>query len=255
MKILISNDDGFQAAGLVALYEALKDVAEVEVIAPEVNNSAKSNALTLNAPLYVHRAANGFRYVNGTPADCVHIALSGLLDYRPDLVVSGINNGANMGDDTIYSGTVGAAMEGYLFGIPAIAFSQTEKGWANIDAAGRRARALVLQLMPSIAKPGHPWLLNVNIPNLPDAELKETKVVRLGRRHAAERVITQISPRGDTMYWIGSAGAAKDDSEGTDFHAALQGHVCITPLHVDLTEHAQLPAWAKRIADLERAGA
>ena len=257
MKILICNDDGYQATGIVALYEALKDLdgVEVEVVAPEQNNSAKSNALTLHTPMYVQTAANGFRYINGTPADCVHIALTGLLGYKPDLVVSGINNGANMGDDTIYSGTVGAAMEGYLFGIPAIAFSQTEKGWANIDAAGRRARTLVQQLMPSIAKPGHPWLLNVNIPNLPDAELKETKVVRLGRRHAAERVITQTSPRGETMYWIGSAGAAKDDSEGTDFHAAIQGHVCITPLHVDLTEHAQLPHWAQRMADLERASA
>ena len=160
-----------------------------------------------------------------------------------------------MGDDTIYSGTVGAAMEGFLFGIPAIAFSQTEKGWAHIDAAGRRARALVQQLMPSIAKPGHPWLLNVNIPNLPDAELKETKVVRLGRRHSAEKVITQTSPRGDTMYWIGGAGPAKDDSDGTDFHAAKQGHVCLTPLHVDLTEHAQLPHWAERMAKLESSGA
>jgi 5'-nucleotidase len=128
MKILLSNDDGYQAAGIIALYEALKDLADVEVVAPEHNNSAKSNALTLHSPLYVHRAANGFRYVNGTPADCVHIALTGLLDYMPDLVVSGINNGANMGDDTIYSGTVGAAMEGYLFGVPAIAFSQVEKG-------------------------------------------------------------------------------------------------------------------------------
>ncbi len=257
MKILICNDDGYQATGIVALYEALKDLpdVEVEVVAPEQNNSAKSNALTLNTPMYVQTAANGFRYINGTPADCVHIALTGLLGYKPDLVVSGINNGANMGDDTIYSGTVGAAMEGYLFGIPAIAFSQTEKGWAHIDAAGRRARALVQQLMPSIAKPGHPWLLNVNIPNLPDAELKESRVVRLGRRHSAEKVITQTSPRGDTMYWIGGAGAAKDDSDGTDFHAALQGHVCITPLHVDLTEHAQLPHWAQRIADLERASA
>ncbi len=138
MKILISNDDGYQAPGIVALYEALKDLGEVEVVAPEHNNSAKSNALTLHSPLYVHEAGNGFRYVNGTPADCVHIALTGLLGYRPDLVVSGINNGANMGDDTIYSGTVGAAMEGYLFGIPAIAFSQTQKGWAP---SGRRRRA------------------------------------------------------------------------------------------------------------------
>ena len=135
MKILISNDDGYQAPGIVALYEALKDVAEVEVIAPEHNNSAKSNALTLHSPLYVQKAGNGFRYVNGTPADCVHIALTGLLGYRPDLVVSGINNGANMGDDTIYSGTVGAAMEGFLFGVPAIAFSQVDKNWGELASA------------------------------------------------------------------------------------------------------------------------
>ncbi|MDE2616386.1 MAG: 5'/3'-nucleotidase SurE, partial [Burkholderiales bacterium] len=221
MKILISNDDGYQAPGIVALYEALKHVAEVEVVAPEHNNSAKSNALTLHSPLYVHRAANGFRYVNGTPADCVHIALTGLLGYRPDLVVSGINNGANMGDDTIYSGTVGAAMEGYLFGIPAIAFSQVEKGWAHIDAAAAKARELVQQLMAQGPVQGEPWLLNVNIPNRPVAQIKDLRVTRLGRRHSAERVITQTSPRGETMYWIGSAGPAKDDSDGTDFHATF----------------------------------
>jgi 5'-nucleotidase len=178
MKILISNDDGYQAPGIVALYEALKDLAEVEVVAPEHNNSAKSNALTLHSPLYVHRAANGFRYVNGTPADCVHIALTGLLGYRPDLVVSGINNGANMGDDTVYSGTVGAAMEGYLFGIPAIAFSQTERGWTHLDVAGQKAAELVRLLLPTLA-PGDdsarrpaPWLLNVNIPCRPAAEAR-----------------------------------------------------------------------------------
>ena len=146
MRILISNDDGYQAPGVVALYEALKEIADVEVVAPEQNNSAKSNALTLHSPLYVHRAVNGFRYVNGTPADCVHIALTGLLDYRPDLVVSGINNGANMGDDTVYSGTVGAAMEGYLFGIPSIAFSQVQRDWLHLDAAAHKARELVLQM-------------------------------------------------------------------------------------------------------------
>ncbi|HSN79714.1 MAG TPA: 5'/3'-nucleotidase SurE, partial [Rhodoferax sp.] len=170
MKILICNDDGFQAPGIVALYEALKDVATVEVVAPEHNNSAKSNALTLHTPLYVQRVANGFRYVNGTPADCVHIALTGLLDYRPDLVLAGINNGANMGDDTIYSGTVGAAMEGYLFGIPAIAFSQVERDWHNLDAAAIKARDLVLQMGQQNLIGNTPWLLNVNIPNLPLAE-------------------------------------------------------------------------------------
>jgi 5'-nucleotidase len=260
MKILICNDDGYQAPGIVALYEALKTVADVEVVAPEINNSAKSNALTLHSPLYVHTAANGFRFVNGTPADCVHIALTGLLGYRPDLVVSGINNGANMGDDTIYSGTVGAAMEGYLFGIPALAFSQTEKGWAHIEVAARRARELVLQLAASleVLSDGQmptqaPWLLNVNIPNLPDEQIKGVKVARLGRRHAAERVITQTSPRGETMYWIGSAGPAKDEGEGTDFHAAQQGFMAITPLQVDLTDHERLPFWTQTAARLSQA--
>lgn len=258
MKILISNDDGFQAPGIVALYEALKDLGEVEVIAPEHNNSAKSNALTLHSPLYVHRAANGFRYVNGTPADCVHIALTGLLGYRPDLVVSGINNGANMGDDTIYSGTVGAAMEGYLFGVPAIAFSQTEKGWHHLDAAAAKARELVQQMGQHGLhgqNDGRPWLLNVNIPNRPLADIKPMKVCRLGRRHLAEPVITQTSPRGETMYWIGAAGAAKDDAEDTDFHATFQGHVSLTPLQVDLTDHDHLRYWAQTAAALNGAGA
>jgi 5'-nucleotidase len=252
MKILLSNDDGYQAPGIALLYEAIKDLGEVEVVAPEHNNSAKSNALTLHSPLYVHLAGNGFRYVNGTPADCVHVALTGLLGYRPDLVVSGINNGANMGDDTIYSGTVGAAMEGYLFGIPAIAFSQTQKGWSHIEAAARKARELVQHVIAQRDEGAAPWLLNVNIPNLPLEELKSFKVCRLGRRHAAEKVISQPSPHGDMMYWIGGAGPAKDDAEGTDFHATAQGHVSVTPLKVDLTDHEGLRPWSRRFA--ERAG-
>ena len=245
MKILISNDDGYRAPGIVALHDALRDIAEVEVVAPEHNNSAKSNALTLHQPLYVHPGASDVRYVNGTPADCVHIALTGLLGYRPDLVVSGINNGANMGDDTIYSGTVGAAMEGYLFGIPAIAFSQVEKGWSHLDAAARTARELVQQVIAQglLTRP-HPFLLNVNIPNRPYEQLGPLEVCRLGRRHAAEGVISQPSPRGDTMYWIGAAGAARDGADGTDFHAAAQGCISITPLQVDLTDHDALGAWA-----------
>ena len=245
MKILISNDDGYRAPGIVALHDALRDIAEVEVVAPEHNNSAKSNALTLHQPLYVHPGASDVRYVNGTPADCVHIALTGLLGYRPDLVVSGINNGANMGDDTIYSGTVGAAMEGYLFGIPAIAFSQVEKGWSHLDAAARTARELVQQVIAQglLTRP-HPFLLNVNIPNRPYEQLGPLQVCRLGRRHAAEGVISQPSPRGDTMYWIGAAGAARDGADGTDFHAAAQGCISITPLQVDLTDHDALGAWA-----------
>lgn len=254
MKILISNDDGYQAAGIVALYDALKTVAEVEVIAPEHNNSAKSNALTLHSPLYVHRAANGFRYVNGTPADCVHIALTGLLGYKPDLVVSGINNGANMGDDTIYSGTVGAAMEGYLFGIPALAFSQTEKGWAHLQDAAQVAKDLVMKFaqqsasLPGASGVNGAWLLNVNIPNLPLALIKAPRVCRLGRRHAAEPVEIQPNPRGETMYWIGAAGPVADSGPGTDFEAAAAGHVTITPLQVDLTDHARLDAWSQRAA-------
>lgn len=248
MKILISNDDGYQAPGIVALHDALRTVADVEVVAPEHNNSAKSNALTLHSPLYVQRAANGFRYVNGTPADCVHIALTGLLGYRPDLVVSGINNGANMGDDTIYSGTVGAAMEGFLFGIPSIAFSQVDKGWGEIEAAARKAREMVEQMQHRSLFGAAPWLLNVNIPNLPFEALRPLRLCRLGRRHAAERVIEQQSPRGEVMYWIGGAGAAKDDAEGTDFHATANGHVAVTPLKVDLTDHDGLGYWAQTVA-------
>ncbi len=254
MKILISNDDGYRADGIVALYEALRRVADVEVVAPEHNNSAKSNALTLSAPLYVSQAPNGFRYINGTPADCVHMALTGVLGYRPDLVVAGINNGANMGDDTIYSGTVGAAMEGYLFGIPAIAFSQVDKGWAHIEDAAQVAAELVMQLAPSLGQSpvAAPWLLNVNIPNRPRSDIQGFKVARLGRRHAAEPVIAQQNPRGETMYWIGAAGPAMDAADGTDFHATAQGHVSITPLQVDLTDHQRLPYWGPLAAQLSQ---
>ncbi|MDR2992028.1 MAG: 5'/3'-nucleotidase SurE [Burkholderiaceae bacterium] len=261
MKILLCNDDGYQAAGLVTLHAALcacLPQARIEVIAPERNNSAKSNALTLGAPLYVRRGENGFRYVNGTPADCVHIALTGLLAAQdwPDLVVAGINEGANMGDDTIYSGTVGAAMEGYLFGIPAVAFSQVQKGWVHLDAAVERAVEIVRTLAQRIAQShssgdgGKPWLLNVNIPNLPRAQLKAPKVCRLGRRHAAEQAVTIADPRGETMYWIGLAGPAQDAGEGTDFHATRAGHISITPLKADLTDRDALTYWAQGVATL-----
>jgi 5'-nucleotidase len=233
MRILISNDDGFQAPGIVALYEALKDIATVEVVAPEHNNSAKSNALTLHSPLYVHTASNGFRYVNGTPADCVHIALTGLLDYRPDLVVSGINNG-----------------EGYLFGVPAIAFSQVERDWKHLDSAARKVRELVQSMHQQQLITPTPWLLNVNIPNLPYAEIGRMKLCRLGKRHSAEKVIQQLSPRGETMYWIGAAGSVKDDADGTDFHATAMGHMAITPLSVDLTDHNNLGYWAQSASRL-----
>ena len=253
MKNLLCNDDGFRAPGLLALQAALRQIdgAEVIVIAPEHNNSAKSNALTLHAPLYVHEAGEGVRYVNGTPADCVHIALTGLLESPPDLVVSGINNGANMGDDTIYSGTVGAAMEGYLFGIPAIALSQVERGWQHLDAAAQVARELVERLVVQPrragAKPSRPYLLNVNVPGLPYDELLPPKVCRLGRRHSAEKVVTQVNPRGETMYWIGAAGGTLDGAEGTDFHATASGHVSLTPLMVDLTDRDALAYWAQAL--------
>ena len=252
MRILISNDDGYQAPGIIALFNAMKKIADVEVVAPEQNNSAKSNALTLHSPIYIRQAENGFRYVTGTPADCVHIALTGLLGYKPDLVVSGINNGANMGDDTIYSGTVGAAMEAYLMGIPAIAFSQVERGWGNIEDAAQWAMGFVQNMTQPSLSQNAPWLLNVNIPNKPFKELKTSKICRLGRRHPAERVITQENPRGETMYWIGGAGLAKDEAHDTDFFATSEGHVAITPLQVDLTDHQALVSWHDRLTHLEK---
>ncbi len=242
MRILIANDDGYLAPGLAALVQACEGLGELDIVAPEQNASGTSNSLTLNRPLSVYTASNGIRYINGTPSDCVHVALTGLLEHRPDLVVSGINQGANMGDDTLYSGTVAAAMEGYLFGIPAIAFSQVDKGWVNLDAASKVARDViqhVLRQPPSRS----PYLLNVNIPNVADAHQLPRVVTRLGRRHASEPVIRQESPRGDTMYWIGPAGNAREAGEGTDFHATASGRVSITPLQVDLTDHAGLPAW------------
>ena len=245
MRILVANDDGYLAPGIAALVKACEGLGTIDVIAPEQNASGTSNSLTLNRPLNVFDV-RGMKVVNGTPSDCVHIALTGLLPHRPDLVVSGINNGANMGDDTLYSGTVAAAMEGYLFGIPAIAFSQAEKGWAHLDAAAATARAVIEQVLAA-GPPAGPWLLNVNIPNRPDAAGLPRVVTRLGRRHASEPVIAQQNPRGETIYWIGHAGDARDAGEGTDFHATAHGRVSITPLQVDLTEHASLGSWKKRL--------
>ncbi|NRF69962.1 5'/3'-nucleotidase SurE [Aquincola sp. S2] len=250
MRILIANDDGYLAPGLATLVEAMQGLGEITVIAPEQNASGTSNALTLNRPLSVFEAQGGtqrgFLVVNGTPSDCVHVALTGVLPQRPDLVLSGINQGANMGDDTLYSGTVAAAMEGYLFGIPAIAFSQVDKGWTHLAQAGRVARAVVEQVLAE-PRPAAPWLLNVNIPNRPDAERLLRRVTRLGRRHASEPVVSQVNPRGEKIYWIGPAGDAREAGEGTDFHATAQGCVSITPLQVDLTEHAALGAWRDRL--------
>jgi 5'-nucleotidase len=244
MRILIANDDGYLAPGLAALVKAMQGLGEIDVIAPEQNASGTSNALTLNRPLTVHRAANGFQYINGTPSDSVHVALTGLMPQRPDLVLSGINNGANMGDDTLYSGTVAAAMEGFLFGVPSIAFSQVEKGWGQLDAAAQVARAVVDRVL-SLPRAERPWLLNVNIPNRGDAASLPWQITRLGRRHASEPVVKQTSPRGETIYWIGPAGDAREAGEGTDFYATASGCVSITPLQVDLTDHAEAGAWRK----------
>jgi 5'-nucleotidase len=245
MRILLSNDDGYQAAGLAALYAALLPLGEVTVVAPEQNASGTSNALTLSRPLSVFEGANGFRYVNGTPADCVHVALTGLLGFMPDLVVSGINNGANLGDDTLYSGTVAAAIEGHLFGIPAIAFSQVEKGWQHLDSAAATALQ-VIDRWQALGKP-RDVLWNVNIPNLPLDKLKALQVRRLGKRHPSQPVITQMSPRGEPMYWIGPAGAARADDGDTDFASVAAGHVTLTPLALDMTDRAELERLSARL--------
>ncbi len=251
MRILIANDDGYLAPGLAALVQACQGLGEIAVFAPEQNASGTSNALTLNRPLNIFEArgehVQGFKVVNGTPSDSVHVALTGVLGYRPDLVLSGINNGANMGDDTLYSGTVAAAMEGFLFGVPAIAFSQAVKGWGELEAAAAAARAVVEEVLATTRLDGEPFLLNVNIPNRPDAAKLPRQVTRLGRRHASQAVISQVNPRGETIYWIGPAGDARECGEGTDFHAVAQDHISITPLQVDLTDHAARASWAQRL--------
>jgi 5'-nucleotidase len=238
MHILVSNDDGYTAPGIEALVHALRDLAEISVVAPEVNHSGASNSLTLSRPLAVRKAPNGFTYVNGTPSDCVHVALTGLLDRSPDLIVSGINNGANLGDDTLYSGTVAAAAEGYLFGIPSIAFSLVSKAWSNLDAAAQQARAIVAHQLTQPLTGA--TLLNVNIPDLPLNKILGIQATRLGKRHPSQPVMPTTTPSGETVYWIGPSGAAQDDSEGTDFYALQRGYVSVTPLRLDLTQQTQV---------------
>ncbi|MBS1186653.1 MAG: surE [Burkholderiaceae bacterium] len=242
MRILISNDDGYLAPGIIALTESLAAIAEVVVVAPDSNRSASSNSLTLERPLFVIKAQDNVYHVNGTPSDCVHIALTGLLPWKPDLVVSGINQGQNMGDDTLYSGTVAAATEGYLFGIPSFAFSQVEKGWREVKAAAQVAREIVQRSFDDMPRP---FLLNVNIPNRPHGELNGILATRLGKRHQSEGVIKMLDPHGREMYWIGPAGGAKDGSEGTDFHAIENGYVSVTPLQLDLTQRTHIETLKK----------
>jgi 5'-nucleotidase len=245
MKILVSNDDGYLAPGVIALAKALQPIAEIMVVSPDSNRSASSNSLTLDRPLSVYQSPDGFHFVNGTPTDCVHVALSGGLAFKPDLVVSGINQGQNMGDDTLYSGTVAAATEGYLFGIPSIAFSQVEKGWKHLDSAAKIARELVERKFDMLQKP---YLLNVNIPNLPYEQIKGILATRLGKRHESEPVIKAQDPHGRDIFWIGPSGKEKDASAGTDFHAVANGFVSVTPLQVDLTHTAQLDVLKKGLS-------
>lgn len=239
MRILLSNDDGYFAPGLQALHDALCDLAEVTVVAPERDRSGASNSLTLDRPLSLRKAANGFYFVNGTPTDCVHLAVTGMLDHLPDMVVSGINHGANMGDDTIYSGTVAAATEGYLLGVPSIAVSLVSKQASDFAAAGQVARDMVQRFMRAPLR--QRVLLNVNVPDLPADQIKGVRVTRLGKRHKAEPVIKSTTPRGETVYWIGPAGGAADAGEGTDFNALAAGFVSVTPLEIDLTHPLQIP--------------
>lgn len=238
MKILLSNDDGYFAPGLNILAEHIAKIADITVVAPERNRSGASNSLTLDRPLSVKKASNGFFYVNGTPTDCVHIALTGLMDTMPDMVISGINDGANMGDDTIYSGTVAAAMEGYLLGIPSIAVSMSQHNSTYFETAARVA----VELIQHYQKNGFsaPTLLNVNVPDIPYEALQGRTVTRLGKRHKAEPVVQLKTPRNETVYWVGAAGQPNDGGLGTDFYAIANQQVSISPIQVDLTCHAQL---------------
>lgn len=238
MKILLSNDDGYLAPGLNILADHLSNIAEITVVAPERNRSGASNSLTLDRPLSVKQASNGFYYVNGTPTDCVHIALTGLMQEMPDMVISGINDGANMGDDTLYSGTVAAATEGYLLGIPSFAVSMSQHQALYFETAAQIVVDLVKKYSQSAFS--QPTLLNINVPDLPVDEIKGKQVTRLGKRHKAEPVIQLQTPRGETVYWVGAAGQPNDGGEGTDFYAVEQGYVSISPIQVDLTKHSQI---------------
>ena len=246
MRILLSNDDGYFAPGIAILAEALAGLASVTVVAPERDRSGASNSLTLDRPLSVRKSANGFLFVNGTPTDCVHLAVTGLLEELPDMVVSGINLGANMGDDTIYSGTVAAATEGYLLGISSLAVSLASKAGRHFETAARVTRELVgrFQKRP----PAEAVLLNVNVPDFSYQELKGFEVTRLGRRHKAEPVIKTRNPRNETVYWVGAAGSAQDAGPGTDFRAIAGQRVSMTPLQMDLTHQQQIPVLKEWLA-------
>lgn len=244
MNILLSNDDGYNAKGLRTLAAALAEHAEITIVAPDRNRSGASNSLTLESPLRVRREEKNVYSVNGTPTDCVHVAITGLLEHDPDMVVSGINHGANLGDDVIYSGTVAAAMEGRFLGLPALAISLVSSRSGNMSAAARVTQDLLNRLgqrpLPKDT------ILNVNVPDLPYEHLAGFRATRLGHRHRAEPVIRDKDPRGHTIYWVGPAGTEQDSGPGTDFHAVAAGFVSVTPLQIDLTAHdtvASLRDW------------
>jgi 5'-nucleotidase len=240
VKILLSNDDGYRAEGLRALAGALAEFGQVTVVAPDRNRSGASNSLTLDVPLRVTQAEEHIYYVTGTPTDCVHLAISGLFDFEHDMVVSGANDGANLGDDVLYSGTVAAAVEGRFLGLPAIAISLcTEAHSAHrFDTAARVARELVERVLKHPLDPA--MILNVNVPDRPYEELRGMRATRLGYRHRSERVVKSHDPKGRTVYWVGPAGPQQDAGPGTDFDAIAEGYVSVTPMQLDLTRHAAL---------------
>jgi 5'-nucleotidase len=238
LKILLSNDDGYRAEGLQQLLAAIQPLAQVIVVAPERNRSGASNSLTLDVPLRVTQYGERCYYINGTPTDCVHMAISGLFDEEQDMVVSGINDGANLGDDTLYSGTVAAAVEGRFLGLPAVAVSLVNTGQNHFATAARVAAELVMRLQRTPLD--RAAILNVNVPDLPYEQLKGTQVTRLGFRHRSEPVVKALDPKGKEVYWVGPAGSEQDAGPGTDFHAIANGYVSVTPLQTDLTRHVML---------------
>ena len=240
MRVLVSNDDGVDAIGIRILAQRLAVVGEVVVVAPDRDRSGASNSLTLDQPIRVTRMEDGRYRVAGTPTDCVHLALAGLLDEEPDIVVSGINNSANLGDDVIYSGTVSAAMEGRFLGLPAIAVSLAAKDHSGEHYHSAAQAALVIMQRLLVDPLPADTILNVNVPDVPWAQLRGFAVTRLGRRHRSAPCVRELDPRGRPIYWIGPAGEAEDDGPGTDFHAIRDGFISITPIQVDLTRFQAL---------------
>jgi len=248
MRILVSNDDGYLSPGIACLARSLAKIASVDVVAPDRDRSGASNSLTLDRPLHVRRADNGFWYVDGTPTDCVHLAITGLMQEQPDMVVTGINRGSNLGDDVLYSGTVAGAIEGRFLGAPAIAVSLAGFAGRNYETAADIAVRLVLRLQEDPLPAD--TILNVNVPDVPLAELAGFEATRLGQRHRAESIVTAKDPRGETVYWIGAAGAEADAGPGTDFDAIRRLAVAITPMQVDMTRYTaleQVSSWLKKL--------